>query len=199
MIRGKRLRPLATVSDKPLELEGYGTIPPLTETLPGFKAPTNYFGIFIPKGVPDDVIATVDKIWKDTIANSDAREEIRDVARRAVCAVVGRCRAKGGIPGRAGQCLAAVRRRQGQGFARHRRHSETLTPPCRSPEQATPASSARRGGCSRPLAQRFPVRARLDGLGIAILIGSIMMDRLRSRTSTRTRSPDCCRDCSASP
>ena len=28
MIRGKRLRPLATVSDKPLDLEGYGTIPP---------------------------------------------------------------------------------------------------------------------------------------------------------------------------
>src|SRR5450432_1721533 len=72
MIRGKRLRPLATVSDKPLELEGYGTIPPLSQTLPGFVAPTNYFGIFIPKGVPDEVIATVDKIWKDTISNSDA-------------------------------------------------------------------------------------------------------------------------------
>ena len=50
MIRGKRLRPLATVSDKPLELEGYGTIPPLSETLPGFTAPANYFGIFIPEG-----------------------------------------------------------------------------------------------------------------------------------------------------
>jgi hypothetical protein len=72
MIRGKRLRPLATVSDKPLELEGYGTIPPLSQTLPGFTAPTNYFGIFIPKGVPDEVIATVEKIWKETIANSEA-------------------------------------------------------------------------------------------------------------------------------
>src|SRR5258708_5534948 len=72
MIRGKRLRPLATVSDKALELEGYGTIPPLSETLAGFKAPTNYFGIFIPKGVPDDVIATVDKIWVDTISKSEA-------------------------------------------------------------------------------------------------------------------------------
>jgi tripartite-type tricarboxylate transporter receptor subunit TctC len=72
MIRGKRLRPLATVSDKPLELEGFGTIPPLSETLPGFTAPTNYFGIFIPKGVPDEVIATVDKIWKENISNSAA-------------------------------------------------------------------------------------------------------------------------------
>jgi tripartite-type tricarboxylate transporter receptor subunit TctC len=72
MIRGKRLRPLAAVGDKPLELEGYGSIPPLSETIPGFTAPTNYFGIFIPKGVPADVVATVDKIWRDTIANSEA-------------------------------------------------------------------------------------------------------------------------------
>src|SRR3954451_10711050 len=71
MIRGKRLRPLATVSDKALELEGYGTIPPLSATVPGFHAPANYFGIFIPKGVPDDVIATVTKIWTDTIGKSE--------------------------------------------------------------------------------------------------------------------------------
>ena len=72
MIRGKRLRPLATVSDKPLELEGYGSIPPLSQTLPGFTAPANYFGIFIPKGVPDEVVKTVQKIWTEKIAHSDA-------------------------------------------------------------------------------------------------------------------------------
>src|SRR6202011_2659986 len=71
MIRGKRRRPLATVSDTPLELEGYGLIPPLSETLAGFTAPTNYFGIFIPKGVPDDVIATVGKIWVENISRSE--------------------------------------------------------------------------------------------------------------------------------
>ena len=42
MIRGKRLRPLAAVSDKPLELEGFGVIPPLSQTIPGFTAPANY-------------------------------------------------------------------------------------------------------------------------------------------------------------
>src|SRR5947199_6736673 len=62
MIRGKRLRPLAAVSEKPLELEGYGTIPPLSQTLPGFTAPANYFGIFIPKGVPDEVVKTLERI-----------------------------------------------------------------------------------------------------------------------------------------
>ena len=72
MIRGKRLRPLATVSDKPLELEGFGTIAPLSDTLPGFTAPANYFGIFVPKGVPDEVVKTLEKIWADTIVKSDA-------------------------------------------------------------------------------------------------------------------------------
>jgi len=72
MIRGKRLRPLATVSDKPLELEGFGTIPPLSNTVPGFSAPANYFGIFLPKGVPDDVVKTLERIWTQNIANSES-------------------------------------------------------------------------------------------------------------------------------
>jgi tripartite-type tricarboxylate transporter receptor subunit TctC len=72
MIRGKRLRALATISDKPLLVDGYGTIPALSDTLPGFKAPANYFGIFIPKGVPDEVIQTLDKIWSEKIAGSEA-------------------------------------------------------------------------------------------------------------------------------
>lgn len=72
MLRGKRLRALATVSDKPLELEGYGTIPPLSDSVPGFTAPANYFGIFIPKGVPDEVVQTVQKIWAESIPKSDA-------------------------------------------------------------------------------------------------------------------------------
>jgi tripartite-type tricarboxylate transporter receptor subunit TctC len=72
MIRGKRLRPLAAVSDKPLELEGYGTIPPLSATLPGFTAPANYFGIFLPKGVPDEVVKTLERLWAQNISKSEA-------------------------------------------------------------------------------------------------------------------------------
>jgi tripartite-type tricarboxylate transporter receptor subunit TctC len=72
MVRGKRLRPLATISDQPLELEGFGTIEPLSKTVPGFKAPVNYFGIFIPKGVPDEVLKTVEAVWKNNIAKSAA-------------------------------------------------------------------------------------------------------------------------------
>ena len=72
MIRGKRLRPLAVVGDKALELEGFGTIPALSQTVPGLNAPANYFGIFIPKGVPDEVVKTVEKIWNEQIVKSEA-------------------------------------------------------------------------------------------------------------------------------
>jgi tripartite-type tricarboxylate transporter receptor subunit TctC len=72
MIRGKRIRPLATVSDQPLEIEGYGVIEPITKALPGFKMPANYFGIFVPKGVPDEVVKTLESIWAEHIVKSDA-------------------------------------------------------------------------------------------------------------------------------
>ena len=72
MIRGKRLRPLATVSDKPLELEGYGTIPPLSTVVPGLTTPPNYFGIFVPKGVPDEVVKTLEKAWAETIVKCES-------------------------------------------------------------------------------------------------------------------------------
>lgn len=75
MIRGKRIRPLAVVGDRAVELEGFGSIPPLTQTLPNFKAATNYFGIFIPKGVPAEVTATLEKIWAEKIANSAALKQ----------------------------------------------------------------------------------------------------------------------------
>lgn len=76
-IRAKRLRPLAAVSDKPLELEGFGTIEPITKTLPNVKVTTNYFGIFIPKGVPPEIVATMTKIWNENIKSNP---EIRKYA-----------------------------------------------------------------------------------------------------------------------
>ena len=75
MIRGKKLRPLAVIGDKPVELDGYGVIEPITKWMPGFKEPANYFGIFIPKSVPPQVIATVEKIWNDNIRNSKALKD----------------------------------------------------------------------------------------------------------------------------
>jgi len=72
MIKGKRLRPLAVIGDKAIVIEGYGTVPPLSNFVPGFKVPVSYFGIFVPKGVPPEVTATLDKIWAEKIAKSEA-------------------------------------------------------------------------------------------------------------------------------
>jgi tripartite-type tricarboxylate transporter receptor subunit TctC len=56
-------------------LKGYGEIPPITKWIPGFNAAPNYFGIFVPNGTPDEVIAALDAAWKDKIANSEALKD----------------------------------------------------------------------------------------------------------------------------
>ncbi len=71
MIRGNRLRPLAVMSIEPLEIEGYGVIPPITDWLPDLNLSVAYFGIWFPVGVPDEVVETMDMIWQDVISDSD--------------------------------------------------------------------------------------------------------------------------------
>ncbi len=75
MIRAKKIRPLAVLNDQPLNLKGYGEIPPITKWIPDFKAAPNYFGLFVPAGTPDEVIAALDAAWKDKIANSQALKD----------------------------------------------------------------------------------------------------------------------------
>jgi tripartite-type tricarboxylate transporter receptor subunit TctC len=71
-IKGKRLVPLAVQADKPVTLEGFGEIPPVTKWLPNMPTPLNYFGIWAPKGTPEPVVQTMEMIWKNRIANSEA-------------------------------------------------------------------------------------------------------------------------------
>jgi tripartite-type tricarboxylate transporter receptor subunit TctC len=78
MIRAKRLRPLAALSDEPLQVSGYGTIPSIKKWIPNLPAVTTQFGIMIPKGVPQNVIDTVDRIWNDQIAHSAALKQWAD-------------------------------------------------------------------------------------------------------------------------
>ncbi len=72
MIRAKKIRPLAVVGDKPLEIEGFGTVPPLSQFISGFKDPINYFGLFVPRGVPAEVTATLDRVWGAQMASNEA-------------------------------------------------------------------------------------------------------------------------------
>ncbi|KKB12342.1 hypothetical protein VE25_07875 [Devosia geojensis] len=72
LIRGGRLKALAVLSADPLVLEGVEPIPPITQWLPEMELAPDYFGIFIPKGVPEEVVATLDKIWGEQVMNSEA-------------------------------------------------------------------------------------------------------------------------------
>ena len=87
MIRAGRIRPLAVVGTKSLTLEGVPEIPSITKALPSFPASDNYFGIFVPKGVPNEVVQTLEMIWKDTIAKSDALKKYA-ASKGAIVAVV---------------------------------------------------------------------------------------------------------------
>lgn len=70
MLRAGKLRALAVLSDQPLEVEGYGRVEPLTKWIPNFDYPANYFGIWVPRGVPHEVITTMNKIWRDKMSKS---------------------------------------------------------------------------------------------------------------------------------
>jgi tripartite-type tricarboxylate transporter receptor subunit TctC len=72
MIKAKKIRPLAVVGDKALEIEGFGRVPPMSDYIPGFKEPINYFGIFVPKSAPPEVAQTLDRIWAAEILKNEA-------------------------------------------------------------------------------------------------------------------------------
>jgi tripartite-type tricarboxylate transporter receptor subunit TctC len=70
MIRAKKLRPLAALTPEDLVIEGYGTVPSATKWLPKVAADPIYFGIWIPKCAPKEVVETMNKIWREKVANS---------------------------------------------------------------------------------------------------------------------------------
>ncbi|MEV8467549.1 tripartite tricarboxylate transporter substrate binding protein [Fluviibacterium sp. DFM31] len=72
MIRAGRLRPLAVLSDTPLVVEGIDPVPPITEFMPDFEVAADYFGVFIPKGAPQEVYDTVNQVWQDKVMTSEA-------------------------------------------------------------------------------------------------------------------------------
>jgi len=75
MIRAGRLRPLAAFSDQPLEIDGHGEIPPITQWLPEVNLATDYFGIWVRREVPDEVIETMQEVWEEFIVDSPRLQE----------------------------------------------------------------------------------------------------------------------------
>jgi tripartite-type tricarboxylate transporter receptor subunit TctC len=78
MIRAKRLRPLAVLSQEPLMVKGYGEIPPITKYIKNMPVGAIYFGIWAPKGIPQDVVTTMNKVWGSAIKNSAALAKYAD-------------------------------------------------------------------------------------------------------------------------
>lgn len=72
MIRAKRLRPLAALTTAPITIVGYGEIPPISNWIEGLPPVATQFGLMIPNDVPDEVTETMNRIWTDVIANSEA-------------------------------------------------------------------------------------------------------------------------------
>ncbi|MCJ7830473.1 MAG: tripartite tricarboxylate transporter substrate binding protein [Desulfobacterales bacterium] len=70
MLKAGKLRALAVLDDTALDIEGYGTVPPITQWIPEFKGAPIYFGIFVPKGVPDAVVDTLGAAWDQVIKQS---------------------------------------------------------------------------------------------------------------------------------
>ena len=93
MIRGKKLRPLAVVGDKPVELDGYGTIEPLTKSLPQLQGA----GQLLRHLHPEERAAGSDRDGREDLGRQDQELEgaqgVRDEPRRAVRAGGGRRRA----------------------------------------------------------------------------------------------------------
>jgi tripartite-type tricarboxylate transporter receptor subunit TctC len=72
MIRAGRIIPLAVLANAPLNIDGFGDIPPITNWIPEIKTSPNYFGIWTPGDVPAEVIETMTSVWEDVVTNSKA-------------------------------------------------------------------------------------------------------------------------------
>ena len=78
MIRGGKIRPLAAIADRDLNLQGFGVIPSITKFVPECKIGLKYFGIYIPKGVPQEVITTVTNAWNKVMPGNAAVQKWAD-------------------------------------------------------------------------------------------------------------------------
>ncbi|MCK5201344.1 MAG: tripartite tricarboxylate transporter substrate binding protein [Spirochaetales bacterium] len=78
MLRAGKLRALAVLSDTDMNMKGVGVIPSIKKWLPEYATGPNYFGIWTPKGVPEEVIETFSILWEKYIVNSQVIKDYAD-------------------------------------------------------------------------------------------------------------------------
>ena len=205
MIRGKRLRPLATVSDKPLELEGYGTIPPLSQD----PARLHRAG---------QLLRHLHSQGRARRSGEDDREDLgrehlqergaEEIRHRAAAPCSRRCPATR----RRRPCSPRSRPTPGCCSTAARPRSRPTRSAFPSPDAASagiramsePAASPTEPAAPRPTTKRRSTRAATCTTRWAgSRFGVAVADRLAhdgparaASTSTRTRCPGCCRACS---
>lgn len=70
MLKAGKLRALAVLADAPLTIEGYDKeIPSVKNWIPDFVTAPIYFGIFVPKGIPQEAVDTLTAIWDGALKN----------------------------------------------------------------------------------------------------------------------------------
>jgi tripartite-type tricarboxylate transporter receptor subunit TctC len=89
MIRAKRLRPLAALTPEDLTVEGYGSVPTARKWLPKVAADPIYFGIWIPKCAPKEVVDTMGRVWREKIATSKALKDFANLRGQIIAPYAG--------------------------------------------------------------------------------------------------------------
>jgi len=97
MLRAKRLVPLAAFTPDDVEIPGVGTVPSITKFLPNANTSYVLFGIWAPKGIPQEVVDTMGKIWDTKIKNSDRLKKYAASKAQAVKVHWGEAAAKSGL------------------------------------------------------------------------------------------------------
>jgi tripartite-type tricarboxylate transporter receptor subunit TctC len=80
-IKSGKLRPLAMIEDTPAEVEGFGTIPAITDAVPSFAdhiQPMQCIGLAIPKDCPEEVRAAYKEAYEAAMASETMQKAIKD-------------------------------------------------------------------------------------------------------------------------
>ena len=85
MLRAKQLRALAVMDNVPLEVDGVGQIPPITNWIPEFPSVGSYFGLFLPKDIPSDANESITNAFKIATSSPAVKKFAADKGSKAVC------------------------------------------------------------------------------------------------------------------
>ncbi|MCO5071269.1 MAG: tripartite tricarboxylate transporter substrate binding protein [Rhizobiaceae bacterium] len=75
MIRAGRLKPLAAIGTTEIKL-GDLAIQPITAQLPNLPPAENFVGIYLPAGVPQEVIDKLESVWTKTLSDSQGLNQL---------------------------------------------------------------------------------------------------------------------------